>query len=225
MPKRGALATETKLEVDYLGGTQRTACPTTRCRAITLANLRAERPEFYAGRGAFRGTHRLDAVEAGAARRACATCSTTRGARTRARPTWETSRGSCRRPGFSTVCWVPGTPGHSWQATAAGGTTIGRKGMLLAAKVLAATAYDLYTNPEAIAAAKDEHARRVGKDGYQSLLVPGQKPPLDYRKAPVAQAWRSKAQESLRQIVSTIVQCGAHVASTLIDLVGARVIS
>ena len=82
---------------------------------------------------------------------------------------------------------MPGTPGHSWQATAAGGTTIGRKGMLLAAQVLAATAYDLYTKPEVIASAKEEHARRVGKVGYRSLLVPGQKPPLDYRRAPLGQ--------------------------------------
>src|SRR5437763_710744 len=34
--------------------------------------------------------------------------------------------------GFSTSCWVPGTPGHSWQAVACGGTTIGKKGMILA---------------------------------------------------------------------------------------------
>jgi aminobenzoyl-glutamate utilization protein B len=57
--------------------------------------------------------------------------------------------------------------------------------MLLAAKVLATTAYDLYTRPEAIAAAKEEHARRVGKTGYRSLLISGQKPPLDYRRAPM----------------------------------------
>ena len=42
--------------------------------------------------------------------------------------------------GFTTACWVPGTPGHSWQAVACGGTTIGKKGMQLAAKALAATA-------------------------------------------------------------------------------------
>ena len=34
--------------------------------------------------------------------------------------------------------------------------------MVLAAKVIAATAYDLYTNPEAVAAAKDELSRRIG---------------------------------------------------------------
>ncbi len=32
--------------------------------------------------------------------------------------------------GFSTACWVPGTPGHSWQAVACGGTGIARKGRL-----------------------------------------------------------------------------------------------
>ena len=45
--------------------------------------------------------------------------------------------------GFSAACWAPGTPGHSWQAVACGGTTIGRKGMLLAADILAASAWDL----------------------------------------------------------------------------------
>jgi hypothetical protein len=52
---------------------------------------------------------------------------------------------------------------------------------------LAATAYDLCAKPEVVAAAKEEHARRVGKEGYRSLLVSGQKPPLDYRRAAVAQ--------------------------------------
>ena len=30
---------------------------------------------------------------------------------------------------FRTATWVPGTPAHSWQAVAAGGTSIGLKGM------------------------------------------------------------------------------------------------
>src|SRR5260370_14252580 len=50
--------------------------------------------------------------------------------------------------GFSTSCWVPGTPGHSCQAVAAGGTSIGRKGMDLRARVLAGTAWDLYHKPK-----------------------------------------------------------------------------
>jgi len=88
--------------------------------------------------------------------------------------------------GFSTACWVPGTPGHSWQAVACGGTDIAHKGMNLAAHVLAATAWDLYHSPETLAAAKKELARRLGEEKYQSLMEPGQKPPLDYRKPPQA---------------------------------------
>src|SRR5712671_4438223 len=42
---------------------------------------------------------------------------------------WVTPLGSLR-----IASWVPGTSPHSWQATAAGGTSIGLKGMLVAAK-------------------------------------------------------------------------------------------
>jgi aminobenzoyl-glutamate utilization protein B len=89
--------------------------------------------------------------------------------------------------GFITACWVPGTPGHSWQACAAGGTSLGRKGMGLAAKVLAATAWDLYEDPRLLAAAKAEHARRLSGRQYESLMKLNQKPPLDYRNPPKAQ--------------------------------------
>lgn len=36
--------------------------------------------------------------------------------------------------GMRAATWVPGTPAHSWQAVAAGGTSIGTKGMMVAAK-------------------------------------------------------------------------------------------
>src|SRR5207302_4986094 len=77
--------------------------------------------------------------------------------------------------GFSTACWVPGTPGHSWQAVACGGTTIGKKGMRLAAKTLAATAYDLFADPKLIATAKEEHARRLDGKKYTPMLEKDQK--------------------------------------------------
>jgi aminobenzoyl-glutamate utilization protein B len=86
--------------------------------------------------------------------------------------------------GFSTACWVPGTPAHSWQAVAAGGMSIGRKGMHLAARVLAATAWDLLNDPKLIADAKTEHQRRLAGKKYQSLLEPNQEPPLNYREPP-----------------------------------------
>jgi aminobenzoyl-glutamate utilization protein B len=86
--------------------------------------------------------------------------------------------------GFGTACWVPGTPGHSWQAVACGGTTIAKKGMNLAARTLAATAYDLFTDAELRAAAKAELTRRLDGRKYSPMLEKGQKPPLDYRGPP-----------------------------------------
>lgn len=82
---------------------------------------------------------------------------------------------------LGTATWVPGTAPHSWQAVAAGGTTIGTKGMLLAAKVLAMTAVDLYSDPEHIVDAKKELERRRGKDFRYKPLLGTRKPALDYR--------------------------------------------
>ena len=45
--------------------------------------------------------------------------------------------------GFSTATWVPGTPAHSWQAIACGGTDMGAKGMIIAAKAIAGMGVDL----------------------------------------------------------------------------------
>jgi aminobenzoyl-glutamate utilization protein B len=84
--------------------------------------------------------------------------------------------------GMSSATWIPGTSAHSWQAIAAGGTTIGEKGLVVAAKTLAMTALDLFTDPELIASAKDEHVRRVGPDFEYRSLVGERAPPLDYRK-------------------------------------------
>ncbi|MEX1232602.1 MAG: amidohydrolase [Planctomycetaceae bacterium] len=84
--------------------------------------------------------------------------------------------------GFNTACWVAGTPPHSWQAVAAGGMSIGKKGMQLAAKVLAASAWDMLTHPEVIDQANAEFKDRLGKRAYQTLMQADQRPPLDYRK-------------------------------------------
>ena len=84
--------------------------------------------------------------------------------------------------GFGTATWVPGTPAHSWQAVAAGGMSIGHKGMMLAAKVLAETARDLFTNAELVAGVKAEFEDRRGPDFEYRPLLGDREPPLDYRK-------------------------------------------
>ena len=84
--------------------------------------------------------------------------------------------------GFYTATWVPGTPGHSWQAVAAGGMSIGHKGMQLAARLLAKTAVDLMRDPATIAAAQAEFFRARGADFKYKALLGDRQPPLDYRR-------------------------------------------
>jgi aminobenzoyl-glutamate utilization protein B len=84
--------------------------------------------------------------------------------------------------GLAAATWVPGTPAHSWQAIAAGGHSIGNKGMLVAAKTIAMTAVDLFTNSDLVAAAKAEREERLGPDWEYVSLVGDRDPPLDYRR-------------------------------------------
>ena len=83
---------------------------------------------------------------------------------------------------LSAATWVPGTTAHSWQAVAAGGTTIGPKGMMVAAKTMALTAIDLLTDPSHIAKAKAEFATRRGADFVYKTRLDREKPALDYRR-------------------------------------------
>ncbi len=82
--------------------------------------------------------------------------------------------------GFSTATWVPGTPAHSWQAVACGGTDIGVKGMMVAAKALANMGIELLHNPALIDAAKKEFAVKKGSYQYKALLG-DREPALNYR--------------------------------------------
>jgi aminobenzoyl-glutamate utilization protein B len=82
--------------------------------------------------------------------------------------------------GLRAATWVPGTPAHSWQATACGGTEIGTKGMMVAAKTMALTAMDLYTDPELVSRAKEEFKKDKGTYQYKALLG-DRKPALNYR--------------------------------------------
>jgi len=82
--------------------------------------------------------------------------------------------------GLSTATWVPGTATHSWQAVAAGGTTIGEKGMVVAAKTLAMTAVDLLTDPDLIRRARAEYEERLPEGWRYEPLLGDRRPPLDY---------------------------------------------
>ncbi|WP_416445533.1 amidohydrolase [Leeuwenhoekiella sp. A16] len=83
--------------------------------------------------------------------------------------------------GMSAATWVPGTSAHSWQAVAAGGMSIGEKGMMVAAKTIALTGMDLIDNPELVAAAKKEFLEKRGDDFIYTPLLGDRKPALNYR--------------------------------------------
>ena len=82
--------------------------------------------------------------------------------------------------GLSAATWIPGTPAHSWQAVACGGTEIGTKGMLVASKTMALTAIDLMTNSSIIKTATEEFNKAKGNYNYKALLG-DRKPALNYR--------------------------------------------
>jgi aminobenzoyl-glutamate utilization protein B len=83
--------------------------------------------------------------------------------------------------GLRIATWVPGTSGHSWQSTAASGTTIGFKGAQLAAKALALSAIELYQNDALIEEARREFDQRRGEGFVYEALLGDRAPPLDYR--------------------------------------------
>lgn len=83
--------------------------------------------------------------------------------------------------GLRTTCFIFDAPGHSWQNVAAIGSSIGHKGTIYAAKVLAATALDLLQQPERVAAAKADWQARMKDRQYTTLIPGGQKAPLSIR--------------------------------------------
>jgi len=82
---------------------------------------------------------------------------------------------------LSVATYVPGITGHSWQSTACAGMSIGRKGMVLAAKVLAQTAMDIYRDPKLLGPIRAQFDKRRAGFTYQSRLPADAQPPLNYR--------------------------------------------
>ena len=83
--------------------------------------------------------------------------------------------------GLRIAAYVPGTPGHSWQAVASSGTSIGFKGANNAAKTLALAAIEILENDELRAAARQEHTEKLGENFQYEPLLGDRPPPLDYR--------------------------------------------
>jgi len=71
---------------------------------------------------------------------------------------------------FGTTCWPFSLAEHSWQTTASAGSSIGSKGMIVAAKVLALAAFDLLTKPDILKKAQDEFKKVTSGKKYISSL-------------------------------------------------------
>jgi aminobenzoyl-glutamate utilization protein B len=79
---------------------------------------------------------------------------------------------------FEVATYPYGAPIHSWQVTACSGMSIGQKGMMVAAKTLAATAIDLFKNPSLVETAKKDFEERKKGHPFDLLTPPNRRPPV-----------------------------------------------
>lgn len=77
-----------------------------------------------------------------------------------------------------TSCWALGTAGHSWQVVAQGKSGYIHKAMLLAGKVIALSALELFENDEIITKAKAELKERLNGEEYVCPIPADIKPHL-----------------------------------------------
>lgn len=78
--------------------------------------------------------------------------------------------------------YIPGTPNHSWQSVACAGSSIGVKGMALAAKTLALAVLEILHDPQIADEARADFERRRTGFEYRSRIPADAKPPLQYRE-------------------------------------------
>ncbi|MBQ2058222.1 MAG: amidohydrolase [Firmicutes bacterium] len=80
---------------------------------------------------------------------------------------------------ISVPTWAPGTPGHSWNVTAQGKSSVAHKGMNLAAQIMANVALDMLEKPELIEKAKEELKTNLkGRTYATECFIPKDKKPV-----------------------------------------------
>jgi len=73
---------------------------------------------------------------------------------------------------FSTACWPAAIPGHSWGIVAVGAMSIAHKGMLHAAKIMALSAMDCYSDPVQLHKARHEFEKTMQGKPYICPIPP-----------------------------------------------------
>lgn len=76
---------------------------------------------------------------------------------------------------INTVCFVSGAPGHSWQNVSLAKSSIGHKGLIKAAEILAGAMVELFEKPDILASAKEEFESRTSC-GYVCPIPDGEYP-------------------------------------------------
>ena len=69
---------------------------------------------------------------------------------------------------INTATYPMGIGSHTWQATSSSGSSVGMKGMLYAAKVLGASAFDLMTRPDVLKTAQEEFRKATSGEKYMA---------------------------------------------------------
>ena len=81
---------------------------------------------------------------------------------------------------ITAATFVPGVGAHTWQAAACAGSSIGRKGMVVAARTLALAGVELFENPGEVQAAREAFQKRLAGRHWTTRIPADGKPPLDY---------------------------------------------
>ena len=85
------------------------------------------------------------------------------------------------------TAWIAMAPGgvgwHNWVIASCAGSSVGKKALKVAAKVMAATAIDAISDPEIIINAKDELKERLADREFIKLIPDTVNPPLEINRA------------------------------------------
>jgi aminobenzoyl-glutamate utilization protein B len=84
---------------------------------------------------------------------------------------------------FRTASFVLGIAGHSWQAVACSGMSIGHKSLFFAGKTIAGAALDLMVNNDLLKKVQDEFTKRRMGRIYKCPIPDDVQPPLEVAKA------------------------------------------
>ena len=77
---------------------------------------------------------------------------------------------------LSVTTAAKGAPWHAWPVVAAGGMSIGHKGMIYASKAMAMTMLDLFEDPKLVEKVKTEFKERKGDEVYKANIPDGPPP-------------------------------------------------